>query len=168
MQNLTVQGAAFGVSTQCVSGFVTLFRFIQPPRPGEVIGTIRTIGGAVINLIQTVPTSPSLASVDGQFATLCGRFVAVAGRSALDVTLVIPSGVPVPTPFPINNQLLLLLLILLLSGGLGTAGLTGAGLSAALSQLGVSGNVNLSTLLSQAAAAGINVSALAGQLPGSI
>lgn|GEM_PF-3407046 len=111
-------------SFQCRSGFVNLFRFIQAPRPGSVIGTIRTQAGNEIPLIQTQPTplgGTSLASVDGRFATLCGPFVRVSGQLALDVRIVNP-GAPSPTgtPLPVNiREILILLLLLLLFGGRG-------------------------------------------------
>lgn len=127
---------------QCRSGFVNLFRFIQAPAPGSVIGTIRTQAGNEIPLIQTQPTplgGTSLSSVDGRFATLCGPFVRVGQQFALDVRIVNP-GAPSPTgtPLPVNiRQLLNLLLLLLLFGGRGI-NLRGINLS----------SINMSQLLS--------------------
>lgn len=164
MSNVTVQTRTIGgVTLQCISGFVNLFRFITQPSPGTVIGQLQTTTGGTIPLIQTSASSPSLASVDGQFATLCGRFVASANRTVFDVRVVIPSAQPQPQP--VNTQLLLLLLILLLLSSrsgvgslqsasisnllnqLGAGGLQGAQLSSLLGQLGLSGqNANLATL----------------------
>lgn len=109
---------------QCRSGLVNLFRFIQAPPPGSIIGTVTTRTGEQIPLVQTQPTplgGISLASVDGQVANLCGVFVRVSGQTALDVRVVNP-GVPSPTgtPTPVNlRELLILLLLLLLFGGQG-------------------------------------------------
>jgi hypothetical protein len=78
------------VPIQCAFGRVNLFRFIQAPQPGSVVGTITpAIGGNAISLVQTQATSLGgvpLATVDGQFATVCG---AMRG-AALDVLLVLP------------------------------------------------------------------------------
>lgn len=144
----TTTTGTFGL--QCVTGFVNLFQFISPPRPGTIIGQVSTISGGTIPLIQTQPTPLGgipLSSVDGQFATLCGTFVRVGQQTALDVRIVNP-GAPSPTgtPQPIDTRLLILLLLILLlltgRAGLpgGTAGLGGL--------LGLSGNTSLSSLLS--------------------
>ncbi len=134
---------------QCISGFVTLFRFISPPPPGAIIGQLSIISGQTIPLMQTQPTPLGgipLSAVDGQFATLCGIFVRVGGQTALDVRVVNP-GAPSPTgtPPPFDTRLLLLLLLLLLlTGRLGLPGGT-AGLG---SLFGLSGGAGLSSLLS--------------------
>ncbi len=86
---------------QCLFGLVNLFRFIQPPAPGTIIGELRTRFGS-IPLIQTlffggVP----LSRVDGQFAILCGFFTFRQNRLVFDVLFVIPLQ---PTPFPFGTQ----------------------------------------------------------------
>jgi len=149
---------AFGL--QCVSGTVNLFRFIQPPPPGSIIGRVNPVFGASIPLIQTQPTPLGgipLSSVDGQFATLCGVFVRVGNQTVLDVRVVNP-GAPSPTgtPLPFDNRLLLLLLLLLLLSGRiglpgGTAGLSNllssTGLGSLLGKGGLTGTSGLGSIL---------------------
>lgn len=126
-------GVAAGLT--CVSGRVTLFRFIQAPPPGAVIGQITTVGQGQIPLVQTQPLLGGipLSSVDGQFATVCGTLVRAGGQVALDVRVVNP-GAPSPTGTPGQPlDLRLLLLLLLGGGGLGQFGKGGllSGVSAA-------------------------------------
>lgn len=139
-----------GIGIQCVSGTVTLFRFIQPPPPGSIIGQIQPLFGSPISLIQTQPiVGTQLSAVDGQFAQVCGRFVSRFGQTVLDVTFVNP--VVAPLPFPVDQRLLLLLLLLLLLRGfpiplgLGTTAQTGLGGLAGL--LGTPGLGGLQGLL---------------------
>lgn len=116
----TTQQLTISLSLQCRSGFVNLFRFIQAPPPGSIIGTLTTTNGNQILLVQTQPTpigGTSLASVDNQFATLCGPFVRVQNQTALDVRIVNP-GAPVIVG---ARELLMLLLLLLLFGNRGVA-----------------------------------------------
>lgn len=110
-------------SFQCRSGRVTLFRFIQPPPPGSIIGTISDRRGFETPLVQTQPTplgGTPLSSVDGRRATVCGPLVQVMGQTAIDVRIVNP-GAPSPTgtPQPDNLRELLILLLLRLLGGRG-------------------------------------------------
>lgn len=97
-------------SLQCVSGVVTVF----PPRGvGAVIGQIRPEFGAPIRFRQVVGPAGGpipITSVDGTFATVCGRFIVEDGRVILDVRRVIPRG-----PGPAPGLLLPLLLILVLA-----------------------------------------------------
>jgi hypothetical protein len=103
---------------RCFSGVVTLFRFVQAPPPGSVIGSLRVSNGRSLPLVQTSPTplgGTSLASVDGRTATLCGRFVQTSdGRTALDVVVVNP-GAPSPTGTPGSISVRTLLILLLLA-----------------------------------------------------
>ncbi|MDF2630833.1 MAG: hypothetical protein K0R39_4664 [Symbiobacteriaceae bacterium] len=125
-QGLTTTQLTINPQFQCRSGFVNLFRFIQAPPPGSVIGQILTQAGNQIPLVQTQQTplgGTSLSSVDNRFATLCGVFVRVGGQIALDVRIVNP-GAPSPTgtPVPVNvRELLILLLLLLLFGNRGVS-----------------------------------------------
>jgi hypothetical protein len=142
----TPVGLTLPPGLQCVTGVVSLFRFIVAPQPGSVIGTITTTDGRRINLIQTQPTplgGTSLASVEGRTSTVCGVFVTTTGgQTALDVRVVNP-GAPSPTGTPMNidlRTLLALLLVLLLLGG-----------AQGLSNLGtlLAQQTNLTSLLSQ-------------------
>jgi hypothetical protein len=173
-----------GVNLQCLAGVVTLFRFIQPPAPGSVIGTLRTTFGT-FNLIQTQPTplgGTPLSAVDGQFATVCGVLVNVGGQLALDVRLVNPGAPsPTPTPFPFDTRtlILLLLMLLLLSGrGINLSSITSlltqpGGVTSLLSQPFVQSLLSQPTvqsllsqpnlvqsLTSQLQASGVNVASL--------
>lgn len=117
---------------QCVTGLVNLFRFIVAPTPGSIIGEVTPLGGAAIPIVQTTQTplgGISLASVDRQFATLCGVLTIAGGQIALNVLLVNP-GAPSPTgtPFGLNALLLALLLGLPVGAGVGLGGLSGLGL----------------------------------------
>lgn len=123
-QGLGTQQLTINPAFQCRSGFVNLFRFIQQPAPGSIIGTITTQAGNQIPLVQTQPTplgGTPLSSVDNRFATLCGVFVRVQNQTALDVRIVNP-GAPSPTGTPVivnTRELLILLLLLLLFGNRG-------------------------------------------------
>lgn len=81
-----------GANFVCLFGSVTLFQFIQAPPPGSVIGTLTTLSGRSIPLVQTSPTTGgvTLASVDRQLAIVCGNLTAVQGQIALDVRFVSP------------------------------------------------------------------------------
>jgi hypothetical protein len=123
-QGLDTQQLTISPQLQCRSGFVNLFRFIQAPPPGSIIGTLTTTNGNQIFLVQTQPTplgGTPLSSVDNRFATLCGVFVRVQNQIALDVRIVNP-GAPSPTGTPVivnARELLILLLLLLLFGNRG-------------------------------------------------
>lgn len=98
----SLNAPAGGVALQCFLGRVGLFRFIMAPPPGSVIGQLNVLGGAELPLVQTQPTPPggtSLASVDGQFARVCGVLTPRQGGVVLDVRLVNP-GAPSPTGTP--------------------------------------------------------------------
>ncbi|MGE5672617.1 MAG: hypothetical protein ACM3XM_01845 [Mycobacterium leprae] len=142
LQGVSTTTTSLG-TLQCVSGVVNLFQFVVPPRPGSIIGQVTTTGGFTVLISQSQPTPPggtTLASVDGRFATVCGRFTFQNGQRVLDVLLVNPGACP-PCPVcpPQNNQLLLLLLLLLLQqpGLLSSTGL-GPLFSQVLGQSGLS------------------------------
>lgn len=153
MSSVTMQTQTFGgLTQQCISGVVSLFRFIAPPSPGSIIGNLQLQSGAVIPLIQSGPTAiggPTLSSVDGQSATLCGSFVRSGNQTVFDVRVVIPGALPLPA---VDSQLLLLLLLLLLlSGRSGGGGLGVATITNILGQLSAGGlqAATLTSLLSQ-------------------
>lgn len=159
----------------CITGRLNLFTFIVAPRPGDIIGTLTLTTGTQVLLIQTRATTPPLSAFDGRNVTVCGRFVRVSGQTAFDVQL-IPTPAPTPTPTPIDIRLLILLLIILLLQ-LGVAGgnittirslvSNPATLQSLISNPSVVGQlqglagrlqaqgIDLSTLLSQATAAGL-------------
>lgn len=122
---------------QCVTGLVNLFRFIVAPTPGSIIGEVTPLGGTAIPIVQTTQTplgGTPLASVDRQFATLCGVLTIAGGQIALNVLLVNP-GAPSPTGTPFGLNALLLALLLGLPVGAG-AGLGAGGLGFGLGGLG--------------------------------
>lgn len=107
----TVVGPA-GPNFVCVTGVVNLFRFIQPPAPGSVIGSLTTPGGGTLPLVQSQPAltgGTTLSAVDGQFATLCGNLTQAQGQLALDVRFVSSGFSPLtPGVDPLTLSLLLL------------------------------------------------------------
>lgn len=147
--------AGLGLGTQplrCFTGVVNIrfFGGIGGILPGGgITATLTTFNGQVIPLIQTVPTPPggtTLASVNGQVATVCGVFTTFQGQVVLDVRIVNP-GTPTPPPINLNQILLLLLLFLILSGRFGgTLGTTFTGL----------GGIDLGTLQGLLAQSGIS------------
>jgi len=146
MNQFGTTGLTIPPQFRCVSGVVTLFRFIQAPPPGSIIGQIQPTFGSPVPVAQTQQTplgGTSLASVDGRFATVCGLPIRVGGQNALDVRIVNP-GAPSPTgtPVPLDDRLLLFLILLLLSR---TLGINLGGLT--LGSLQGLGTVNLSGLL---------------------
>ena len=140
LSNVTTLGAQ---PLSCVTGVVNLRFFGGIPGiigGDPIVATVTTFTGQVIPLIQTVPTPPggtTLASVNGQVATVCGVLTTVRGQVVLDVRLVNPF-FPIPTPFNINPLLLLLLLIL--SGRFGgtLAGINPTTVQNLLAQSGIS------------------------------
>lgn len=88
----TVVGPA-GANFVCLTGVPILFRFIRAPEPGSVIGSLITLFGGSIQLVQTQPaltSGPSLAAVENNVVTLCGNLRQVGGQLVLDVRSVIP------------------------------------------------------------------------------
>lgn len=78
---------------QCLFGRVNLFRFLQPPAPGSVIGELTLPAGLSVPLVETAPVpfgGPTLSAVDGQCAAVCGVVRLVEGRPVLDVRAVSP------------------------------------------------------------------------------
>lgn len=113
-------GPRIGANLQCLFGFVNLFTFIQAPVPGSVIGTLTTLGGQQINLVQSRPGffgGVPLGFANNQFAVLCG-FLRTTLPPTLDVFFVQPL-----FPFGLGGLGL---------GGLGELGLGGLGLGTGL------------------------------------
>lgn len=148
-------GLTIPPSFRCFSGTVTLFRFIQAPPPGSVIGTLTTMQGQQIPLVAT-QGGGALAEVEGRPATtVCGPIVTAGGQQAVDVRIINP-GAPSPTsplpPVNVNvnlNQLLTLLMLLVLQGGI---------------HLGQAGLTSLQNLVNQLAAQGVDVNSLVARL----
>lgn len=81
----------------CLTGVVTLFQFIRPPEPGSIIGTLTTLDGRQVAIVQTQPALASgvtLGAADRQLATVCGNLVFAQGQLALDVRFVAPGVSP--------------------------------------------------------------------------
>lgn len=75
---------------QCFTGTVDVFS-----SGGVVSGTLTTQSGTVIRIQQTQSLcGPSLLSVNGTRASLCGTFVLFVGQGVLDVTMVFVPGTP--------------------------------------------------------------------------
>lgn len=123
---------------QCVTGFVNLFRFIQAPAPGSIIGAVRTLSGGSIPLVQTrqIPLGGTpLAAVDRTFATLCGTLTVSGGQIAPDVMLASPVAATGTSGIPSANLQSILLALLLglpvgssgVGGGIGDSGVGSSG-----------------------------------------
>lgn len=134
--NLPMAPASFGGGSyppQCLSGMITLFPAGGTEQTVQVIGQITPVFGFPILLTQTQAASgPSLSSLNGQFATVCGQFGRLGSQPVLDVREV-QAGAPTfggqagqplpspPAPPPVDNRLLITLLLLLLLGQIGNA-----------------------------------------------
>lgn len=138
---------------QCFTGRVNLIVTIAP---SNIVATLTLFTGQTILLTtNSAVIRQQLAGVDNRFATVCGTFVVVGGRLALNVQLVIPQQVS-----NVNQLLLLLLLLFLIRGqipftSLGTTGVGGlinqfggvSGLQQTLTQLG--GATGVTNLVNQ-------------------
>lgn len=87
----------------CVLGFIKEFRFLVPPLPGTIIGTLQTLAAQPLPMIQTRPgfpavigAVPDITGLDGRPAVVCGEAVLIAGQPALDVRFALPLRLDTP------------------------------------------------------------------------